>query len=192
MKNFPEKPADDELLLRRFIENNDESAFEALIRKRLESLRRIVAAASGPGTLEDREDILQEVLIRLHQNLSGYRFEASFTSYLFRITRNVALDMMRSRRRSRNREKRVVPDDSLEVFDPEETALRRLRTEELRTLFFRLNEQDRQLLLLREREKLSMIEISRILGIPEGTIKSRLSRARTRAKALYEETHGKE
>ena len=195
--NTLRQTADEETLLRRFVENRDEEAFESLIKARLPSIRRIVTAASGNRSFEDREDILQEVLIRLHQNLSGFRFEASFTTYVFRITRNVSLDMLRTYRRSRNRDQRfltnkVVTDEGAWGFDPEELAVQALRTTELRNMFFRLREQDRQLLLLREKEKLSIAEISKILGIPEGTTKSRLARSRERAKKIYEDANERE
>jgi len=71
--------------------------------------------------------------------------------------------------------------------DPEEQAIENIRTAELKNLFYRLGEKDRQLLLLREYEELSMDEIAAIMGIPPGTVKSRLSRARKRARKLYEE-----
>jgi len=177
---------DDEALIRRFVDRGDERAFETLIRKQLPSLRRLVSAA-GPRNPEDRDDVLQETLIRLHKSLSAYRFEAPLTTYMFRIARHAALDLERQRRRRTDRERRTAPEQSEGIADPEEQALEKVRTAELKNLFYRLSETDRQLLLLREREELSMGEIADILGIRPGTVKSRLSRARKRARKLYEE-----
>ena len=179
-------PADDEILIRRFVDEGDEIAFETLIRKHLPSLRRLVAAA-GPRNPEDRDDVLQETLIRLHKSLSVYRFEAPLTTYMFRIARHAALDLERRHRRSEDRERRAAPEPSEGIADPEELALDKARAAELKELFYKLKEPDRQLLLLREREELSMGEIAEILGIRPGTVKSRLSRARKRARKLYEE-----
>lgn len=179
----------EEELIRRFTEDGDPAAFETLIGQRLESIRRIVAAA-GPRTPQDRDDTVQEVLIRLHRSLVGYRFDAPLTTWIFRIARNVALDEEKKRRRARAREISAFTGKTTEEYDcpgPEELVLERSRTEELKTLFYRLGESDRQLLLLREQEELSMDEIGTILGIGPGTVKSRLSRARKRARKLYEE-----
>lgn len=179
----------DEDLIRRFVSDGDENAFETLIRRRLPSLRRIVAAA-GPKDAADRDDILQEVLIRLHRALAKYRFDAPLSTWIFRIARNAALDEEKKRRRARARELRAGPidaDPAVRSAGPEEAVLSSERTQELKELFYRLAEADRQLLLLREKEGLSMDEIAVVLGLPAGTVKSRLSRARRRARRLYEE-----
>ena len=179
-------PVDDESLIRDFVLTRDERAFESLIRKHLPSLRRLVAAA-GPKNQEDRDDVLQETLIRLHKALSSYRFDAPLTTYMYRIARNAALDIERKQRRSRNREQRAALGEIDLVPNPEERAIENIRAAELKRLFYKLSEKDRQLLLLREQEILSMGEIANILGISRGTVKSRLSRARKRARKLYQE-----
>ncbi|MCD6342184.1 MAG: sigma-70 family RNA polymerase sigma factor, partial [Spirochaetaceae bacterium] len=107
--------------------------------------------------------------------------------YIFRIARNAALDLERKRRRSRNREQRAAFGEIDLVPNPEERAIENIRAAELKRLFYKLSEKDRQLLLLREQEILSMGEIANILGISRGTVKSRLSRARKRARKLYQE-----
>jgi len=177
---------DDESLIREFVLTGDEEAFENLIRKHLPSIRRLVAAA-GSGIPEERDDILQETLIRLHSALSSCRFDAPLTTYMFRIARNAALDLERKKKRREKREQRAAFSDPVLISDPEENALEKLRTTELKRLFYRLGEKDRQLLLLREKEKMSMGEIAIILDITPGTVKSRLSRARKRARKLYME-----
>lgn len=184
---FPIRPpASDETLIRRFVEQGDEAAFENLIRNHLPSLRRLVAAA-GPRDPEDRNDVLQETLIRLHSSLSAYRFEAPLTTYMFRIARHAALDLERSRKRSSERERKAAPEATDLSGNPEELAIEQARAAELKILFYELRETDRQLLLLREREKMSMEEIAEILGVRPGTVKSRLSRARKRARKLFVE-----
>ena len=145
------------MLIRRFVESEDESAFEQLIRGRLESLRRIIAAA-GPKDPSDRDDVLQEVLIRIHRALRGYRFESSFSTWVFRITRNATLDLERKRRRARQGEFRVIRESRDTGANPENLAMESLRTTELKQLFYELDEKDRQLLILKEREALSTAE----------------------------------
>jgi RNA polymerase sigma-70 factor (ECF subfamily) len=175
---------DDEALARRYVENGDPDTFETLVRAHLPTLRRLVAAA-GIGDAHDRDDILQEVLIRLHRSLETYRFDAPLTTWMYRVARNAALDEFRRRKRSRMRELRAYRPQA-ESRNPEEAALDAVRIEELRRLFFQLKEKDRQLLVLKEREGLKTDQIADVLGIPPGTVKSRLARARNRARKLYE------
>jgi RNA polymerase sigma-70 factor (ECF subfamily) len=187
--NFPDRlPPSDADLIRGFVETGDEASFEVLIRSNLASLRRLVAAA-GPRSSEDRDEVLQETLIRIHRALPGYRFQAPFTTWMFRIARNTALDLHRSRGRRIIREQTAAVnlEETEGRSDPERVTMERIRAEELKRLFYRLGEKDRQLLLLREKEGLSMEEIAGILNIAPGTVKSRLSRARKRARKLYEE-----
>lgn len=181
-----DSPDGDDALVRRFIENQDEAAFETLIRRHLPTIRRILGAIDRLA-VEDREDLLQEVLIRVHGSLKRFRFQAAITTWLYRLVHNTAKDYLRSRFRAVRRDIRYTVHEAQRAPDPEEMALDEIRTDDLRSLFFRLEETDRQLLLLREREELTMEEIGMILEVPLGTVKSRLNRARKRARKFYEE-----
>lgn len=176
---------DEEFLIRQCVENKDEQAFETLVRLHLPTLRRIVGA-TGIRNAESRDEVLQEVLIRIHQALPSFRFNASFTTWVYRITRNTALNEIRRNWRRQRREKHLSPD-IVEIHNPEQKLMEVAHAVELKNLFYRLKEKERQILLLREKEHRSLKDIADILGISLGSVKSRLSRARKQARLLYEE-----
>lgn len=89
-------------LVRRFIESGDTEAFEALVRRHLGQIRRLLLVML-PASPEDREDVEQEVLADLYLSLRRIRFRASFRTYLFRFCRNTTADFVRKRVRSRRR-----------------------------------------------------------------------------------------
>ncbi|RLW68700.1 MAG: hypothetical protein B6D68_03130 [spirochete symbiont of Stewartia floridana] len=175
---------DESSLIRRFVEDGDEQAFTTLVHLHLPMLRRIIGAA-GARDADSRDEILQEVLIRIHRALPSFRFKASFTTWAYRVARNTALNEFRKSQRRLKREVQQVQDIP-DMHNPEQRAMQDAHTAELKALFYKLKEKERQILLLREREGLSMDEIAEILRISPGTVKSRLSRARKQARLLYE------
>ena len=176
---------DESSLIRRFVEDGDEQAFTTLVHLHLPMLRRIIGAV-GARDADSRDEILQEVLIRIYRTLPSFRFKASFTTWLYRVARNTALNEFRKRNRRLKHEVQQVQDIP-DIHNPEHKVMQDVHTAELKALFYKLKEKERQILLLREREGLSMDEIAKILRISLGTVKSRLSRARNQARLLYEE-----
>jgi RNA polymerase sigma-70 factor (ECF subfamily) len=127
------------------------------------------------GSQPDAEDALQEASLR------AYRFadrveNGKGRAWLFRIVRNCCYTSLR--RRSNFREL----DTALEIADPGANAEEKLAVEagaeELRAALEKLAPEFREALVLREWEELSYEEIAHVTGVPEGTVMSRLSRAR--------------
>ncbi len=176
----------DEDLLRRIGGAGDKQAFTVLMRRHLPLLRKVIYTVLGPD--EDLEDVLQESLVKIWQALPRYRYRSAFTTWLYRIARNAAVDHIRRRRASRRIMTRLhllVGDDG---EDPEEQVLRDEERDRRRRLFFRLPEKDRLILLYRIGEGMTVEETASALGVAAGTVKSRLSRARRRALDLWKET----
>jgi RNA polymerase sigma-70 factor, ECF subfamily len=174
----------DSALVKRFADSGDHAAFEELVMRHLPSLRKFLAVRLGPGF--DREEAEQEVLVRLHGSLRGFAHRSSFTTYLFRLCANVSADMVRKRQRDRRREAKLYllradadprpGDDPWTGLGREETS--RAVMEALQAL----GEPDRSILYLRDAEDSSVEEIMGIFGLPSGTVKSKLSRAREKMK----------
>ena len=156
--------------------------------RHLQLIRRLLYTLFN-GQREEMEDAEQEILICLFQGLKDFRFRSSFRTYLYRMARNRAIDCLR-RAKSRERVRaRLNPGSwNRDPSGPEEQALRREATGTLLELFRSLPSRDRQLILMKDVDGFSLEEMSEILGVPTGTVKSRLHRARSK---LAEHARGK-
>lgn len=142
---------------------------------------------------EDREDCFQEVFLRVHRHLGTFRGDAALGTWIYRIALNVIRTHWERSRRVAARE--VLATDHLRPRDGEEEAAfdvpveaeqeqamadgdRRLQVQRLRTLIEGMRPLDRQVLLLRDVDGLRYDDIASRLGLPLGTLKSRLARAR--------------
>lgn len=143
------------------------------------------------GDPDDAADMTQETFIKAYRALSGFRGDSKFSSWLYRIASNVCLDFLRSRSRHPQVSLSTVDEDGqapVELPDmrqnPEEQLMKKLGMEAVRRGLEQLPEQQRQILVLRELGGLSYAELAQTLGLEEGTVKSRIFRARKRLCAL--------
>lgn len=138
------------------------------------------------GGGEGAEDVVQEVFLRLAKGRAAFRGEARETTYLWGITRNVCREALRRRIRDRRlsqmnlREETVDPHGGGENEKQGEAAL-------LSEALGRLKSRHREPLLLYYYQDKSYAEIAEVLGIPEGTVKSRIHQAKERVAALLAE-----
>jgi RNA polymerase sigma-70 factor (ECF subfamily) len=126
-------------------------------------------------SVDEAEDIAQEVFVKVWKNLPTFRSQGSFQSWLYRITVNTALDVLR------RRQEEVPLEEQAEAQGedaPEEATLRQDRLAQVRQAIAELPPGARAVLILREYEQLSYKEIAEILQIPLGTVMSRLNYAR--------------
>ncbi len=144
-------------------------------------MRALAVARRILGDGDEAEDVVQDVFLRLCQHPAKFLGRAAVTTWLHRIMVNSSINSMRSRRR------RGRLESSAEgPTNPEEAAIR----EEFRRRFLaaldEVSDQHRDVLVLRELRGLSYPEISRVLGVPEGTVKSSLNRGRARLLAVMD------
>ncbi len=133
------------------------------------------------GNVEDVEDARQEILIELYTKARNFRFHSSFKTYLYRIARNRAIDILRKKGRDRAKIAKLKDYQMVrEARDPQEIALEMDRRENVLAALFKLKEEERTMLIARDVEGLSLNEIAEVYGIPLGTVKSKLHRARDR------------
>ena len=155
----------------------DVAAFGALVRRHQERVFRFLHRMLDAR--EEAMELSQDVFVKAWQALPGWRPEAAFSTWLLQIARNAALDQLR-----RRQVVRFAPLESgLEVADeapgPEARYATRERQAQLERALRRLAAEHREILLLREVEGLAYGELASVLGIAEGTVKSRLARARS-------------
>jgi len=175
------------------------AAFTQLVERHQRSLINFFYHLSWDRHLA--EDCAQEVFLRLYAHLGTYEPQAKFTTFLFRIARNLWID----RRRSENARGREVSLESPVGFGesrvlrdrlpdasatPVEILAREERQEELRRAIGRLPEEQRTVLILSEIQGLKYQEIGEILGIPVGTVKSRMHTAVERLKEMLSGEEG--
>jgi len=137
------------------------------------------------GSHEDALELTQEAFIKAWQALPQWQPEAQFRTWLFRIANNTALDALRRRKLVE-----FVPlEDSFDTPgsepDPERQAQATQEVRQLEANMKKLAPEHRQILLLREVEEMSYEEIGRVLSLSEGTVKSRLARARAALIEIY-------
>jgi RNA polymerase sigma-70 factor (ECF subfamily) len=168
---------EDRALIREFVDRHDGHAFEKLVQKHLAGMRRLLYGLFN-GNREDMEDAEQEVLLSLFRSLPGFRGDSSFKTYLYRLCRNRSIDMLRKRRRDRRIIEFARKNRPPQGEDPEELVLNREKREEILQDLQSLDKEERTLVILKDIEGMSVRELSDIMGIPEGTVKSRLHRTR--------------
>jgi len=166
--------ASDEELLRQF-RAGESLAFEALVRRFQDRVFRLACV-----WLYDEQhaaDVAQEVFLRGHKGLRSFRFRAGVFTWLYRTTRNVCHEY--NRRRSL-----VSLDDELpgEVRDdssaPHRAAVRNETVAAVRRLVAALPQRQREVVMLRIFEELSVRETARTMGCREGTVKALLHKAK--------------
>lgn len=165
----------------------DEQAFETLLGAIEQPVYRLIY--SMLHSREDAEDATQETLIKLWRTLPSYRFECPILPYTLHMARNVALDLIR-RRHARVQTVSLTGEDEngeneqWDIADPNEYANpareyeRQERIEVVRRAVDALPDEYREIVVLKDMQGYSYEQIGQILSLGEGTVKSRLSRAR--------------
>lgn len=159
----------------------DERAFAALVRHYDEGLRALAFRLLGDRGRMD--DALQEAYVKAYRALPRFRGDASLGTWLYRIAYNACLDELKRTRGVVDLES--VRDRAQAGVDPVETLSIR------QTLAHALGElppEDRAAVLLVDREGFDYRSAAQVLGIPEGTVASRLNRARAALRQTLQET----
>ena len=175
---------DEKLLVKQILTGRKES-FVSLIRRYEGLVLHIVTPLVGTG--EDREDICQDVFLKVYQNLSSFRFKSSLGTWIGRIAYNASINFLQ-KKRSVVLSELVSEEDETDYFasdaeSPEEMIIKKDDAARLRQAIDQLAEMQRTILLLFYHEELNLEEIGHITEMPVNTVKSHLFRAR---KALRE------
>jgi RNA polymerase sigma-70 factor (ECF subfamily) len=183
-----EKDSKELKALIRSAQAGDEGAFEQILSLIEVPVYRL--AFSMLRHKQDAEDAAQEVLIKLWRTLPDYRFECPLLIYVLKMTRTTVLDLQRKNARRREHEvsltvededgERVVMDvaDTSVDANPAEHLTRAERIAEVRRAIEDLPPAERDIIMLKDIQGLSYAQIADLLSMEEGTVGSRLSRAR--------------
>jgi RNA polymerase sigma-70 factor, ECF subfamily len=147
----------------------DLTAFEQLVRAYQQHVWRFLSRLLADAAAA--EDVTQETFLRVFRRLPTFTFEAKFSTWVFQIARNAGIDELRSRER-RSRLASVAPP-GIAAAPPEARA-------EIEAALASLPVDLREAVVLVEVLGLRYHEVARVIGVPEGTVKSRMFSARSR------------
>ena len=181
----------DELLLRR-AQRGDPEAFEQLLTPMEKFIWRVCWHYTGDR--EASEDCGQETMIRIWRALESYRGDCTFESWVYRIAANCCLDWLRKKKRDRSESIEPLREKG---FDPAETGpgteekvIAADEHRQMRECIARLPEDQREALVLTQLESVPYEEAAVRLGTTEGTVKSRVNRAKAKLREWMTELSG--
>ena len=193
-----------EILLISRARGGDREAFGALVEQYRDNVYRL--AYRMCGNAYDADEAAQEAFVAAWRALPNFRGEAKFSTWLYRLTTNAAIDVMRREKRHQTVGDGEMVDLADDADSPQETVERTEQQEAVQKALSTLSEEYREVLLLRYMEELDYAEIAEVLQLPSGTVKSRINRAKAALKTallksgnifggssvIHTETNGKE
>jgi len=168
--------------------SGDAAAFEALVRRHEKRVFRLLMRMLGSRS--EAEDVAQEAFLNLHRHGHRFRGEARFSTFVYRVAANAALNRRRSLGRSRARERSLAAGEAsglvapLSPADPEREAQGAQVRSRVQAALLTLSPSLRLPLVLYDIEGLGYAEVAEVLELAEGTVKSRIHRARQALRPL--------
>lgn len=182
---------EDEKYLLKKAKHGDVEAFEKLIDSYQKKVFNI--ALRMLGNYDDAGDAAQEVFLRAYKSIKGFKEQSLFSTWIYTITKNVCLDELRKRKGRKlvyideeikvqdNEVKMQIEDDTpTPDIEAEKNEIKQVIEESMKLL----SEEHRMIIILRDMQGFSYEDISTILNCPEGTVKSRINRARQALKKI--------
>ncbi len=186
----------DEYALIRAAQRGDEDAFEKLVRSHDQNVLRM--AYNVLHSEEDARDVYQEAFLRVYRNLPNFRFDCSFSTWLYRIVSNLCLDQIR-RRKVRKEETsaidteggeldrfRFLPENRADV-DPQRQLLSAEVNSRIQNVLAELTPRERVVFEMRHYQGLRLRAIGQALGVTEEAAKNCLFRATQKMRAALGE-----
>jgi len=172
------KFSDEKLILR--FQEGDINAYNELVKRYKDRLLNFVFRYFN--NVEQAEDVVQDTLIKLYTHASYYKNVAKFSTWIFTIAKNNALTELRKNKRKKTDSLWTDDGKFIDISSKEESLESKVQNEiaidQLNKFLDEIPENFRMAVVLRDFQELSYEEISKILEIPIGTIKSRINRGR--------------
>ncbi len=173
------QPTDIDRLIEQCLDG-DQVAWEQIVRRHWRKVFNV--AYKFVGSHEQAEDLTQEIFLKIFRSLATFDRRANFQTWLVSVSRNLCIDHYRSVRKERQTIDRDVAADDLAPAAATASPLAVLENRDLaatlRQALQALPPSLRTAVLLRDLQELSYLEIAERLGLPEGTVKSRINRGR--------------
>jgi len=169
-------PADDDRSLAIAAANGDRHALDTLLRRHIDRLHALCRRLVGPT---DADDALQDSLIAIVRGLARFDGQAAFSTWAFRVTTNRCLDELRRRKRRPEPVDNVY--DAISTASVESSVVAKVDVD---NALAHLPDEYRAAVVLRDVCELDYREIGEVLGIPAGTVRSRIARGRAALASL--------
>ena len=178
----------DELLLRR-AQRGDPDAFEQLMTPLEKLIWRVCWHYTGDR--ENASDCGQEAMIRIWRGLGNYRGDCAFETWVYRIAANCCMDYLRKKKRDRSESIEPMKEQGFDPPDPKAGVEEQVTAEEekrrLRECIARLPQEQQEALIWTQLEGIPYETAAARLGVSEGTVKSRVNRAKAKLKEWLSE-----
>lgn len=174
----------------------DNSAFEALMEKHMGIIYNI--ALRMAANQDDAEDMTQEIMIKIFRSLGSFKGNSKFSTWIYRVAVNTCLDELKKKKNKKHLslDAEISGDDGenqIEIKDDSPSPEKLAEQNELRDMVAAavklLSDEHRAVIVLRDIRGMSYSEIAGILGCSDGTVKSRISRARAQLKMILEKEY---
>lgn len=190
----------DEAIVEEFRQTGDSIKFKSLVRRYQNRIYN--AAFRILGNQDEAEEVTQDTFLKVHQSLSGFRKEASFASWIFRIAHNLCVDMVRTKQRrtglkvvsfdpqstANEEESQELGNALSQIADPLPSPAQKVDLEEQHLMIEKslqqLPESQRTVLVLHDIEGFQYQEIADIVGTSVGTVRSRLHYGRIKLREI--------
>ena len=175
----------DEELISRF-QNGDERAYVELVNRYKDRLLNFVFQFLGD--IEQAEDVVQDTMLRLYEKKHYYKEIAKFSTWLYTIARNLAnTELRKKKKRKTTYLSQLSKERQFEIpaiqDDVDQSLQNEFINDRIQSAINNLPEHSKVVIILRDIQELSYEEISNIVEVPLGTIKSRINRARIQLQA---------
>ena len=178
----------DELLLRR-AQRGDPEAFEQLLTPLEQMIWRVCWHYTGDR--EAASDCGQDAMVRIWQGLSKYRGDCAFETWVYRVAANCCMDWLRKKKRDRSESIEPLKEQGFDPADPkagtEDQVVAADEHARLREGIAQLPEEQREALVMTQLEGIPYEAAAAKLGVSEGTVKSRVNRAKAKLKEWLSE-----
>jgi RNA polymerase sigma-70 factor (ECF subfamily) len=177
-------PADERRLIER-LRRRDEAAFNELVRSQQGPIYRVLLRMLGDSA--EAQDVAQEVFVSVFKSIEGFRGDSALATWLYRIAANHGKNRLKYLARRARDAERPLDDRTLagspatlgeQPATPAELFEGQQAESQVQQAFAALDEEQRLLLSLRDLSNMSYEEIRQVTGLPIGTVKSKLHRAR--------------
>lgn len=168
--------------------HGDHAAFEQIVRDMQQPVYNLALRMSGDA--EEAYDLAQETFLKVWNSLPYFRYDCAVSSWIYRLTSNTCIDFLRKKKKSDTVSLHFVTEDgeqTLPIPDPtpgpEERAMDAVNREQIARAINSLETEYRMALTMRVLDGMRYQEIAEALEISEGTVKSRIARARAKMRA---------